>query len=98
MRNLQEQVKKIILLPKIVLAFHCLNLTVGQNNYGNKIPFTLKMYIFFWQKKADKKLTNGPGKSFPLCYNFPSILAVMKSWRKKSFFQNNQNMVLGSSK
>ena len=25
MRNLQDQVKKSILLPKIVLTFHCLN-------------------------------------------------------------------------
>ena len=25
MRNLQEQIKKSILLPKIVLTFHCLN-------------------------------------------------------------------------
>ena len=66
MRNLQEQVKKNLLLPKIVLTFHCLNelfysnlknfafslefqfflndwniffLTVGQSNFGNKIPF-----------------------------------------------------------
>ena len=50
MRNLQEQVKKSILLPKIVLTFHCLNklfkgsleqffLTVDQNNFGNKIQF-----------------------------------------------------------
>jgi hypothetical protein len=32
LKNLQEQVKKSILLPKIVLTFHCLN------NFDNKIP------------------------------------------------------------
>ena len=54
MRNLQEQVKKNILLQKILLTFHWLNsdlkkkfsqplaqffLILGQNNFGNKIPF-----------------------------------------------------------
>ena len=74
MRNLQEKVKRSILLPKILLTFHILNkllylviskllqilglqtriskvfsqsleqffLTVGQNNFCNKIPFILK--------------------------------------------------------
>ena len=80
LRNLQEQVKKNILLPNIVLTFHCtvwINcssdlksfanpwpsasnfksfswslehcfLTVGQNNFESKIPFSKK-------SKNDKK-------------------------------------------
>ena len=40
---------KDILLPEIVLTFHCLNkffLTVSQNNFGNKVPLLWKLLTF----------------------------------------------------
>ena len=50
------------MLPKIVLTIHCLNnyfLTVGQNNFGNKIPFfMIVMLVHFktcWWYISDVK-------------------------------------------
>ena len=38
MRNLQEQVKKSILLPKIVLTFYCLKCSSDLKNFANSRP------------------------------------------------------------
>ena len=116
MRNLQEQVKLSILLPKSVLTFNCLSkmfylgisnilqilglhclqpriskvfflitrtfFSVGQNNFGNKIPFFYKHKVLNSEIKISlipvlQWAVRSAGFSRCGCYQLPRLFPIV---------------------
>ena len=72
MRNLQEQGKKAICYEKIFSPF-----TVGQNNFGNKIPLLPKLF-----RRTVRKICSSDQEKLNLNRNWKKKYWDLETWRK----------------